>query len=128
MSALRWAVVILGLALPYLVRLPGGPAWLRLYDGVFDDAMNALAWGGLLPVSALFRRPIAFAVPCAATFGPLGWFHAVFDPAGDAQSALFLLILPVLAMVPLAAGTVAGLALQWVLDRRGGAGSAPDRR
>lgn len=120
MRTARFLVILVGLALPYAARLPRGAQWLAQYTDtaiggwLFLGAFNAIAWGALLGISFLYRRPISLLVPCAFGFGALAWAHATLDLRADAQSALALIFIPIYALLPIAVGG----ALGYVLDRR----------
>lgn len=120
MARARWLVVLLGIALPYLARLPGGLDWLRQYiepglpAALFLGVFNAVAWGAILGVSRLYRRPLSLLAPCLFGFGFLAWGHARLDLTSDAQAAVGLVFLPIYALLPIAVGAGAG----YVIDRK----------
>ena len=120
MNTARIIVVVVGIFLPYLVRLPGGEAWVRPYTDVgvigflFFGAFNALVWGSILGLSFVYRRTISLLVPSLLGFGFLAWAHYSLDLAADAQAAIVLIFIPVFAL-PLVA---VGGALGYWLDRR----------
>ena len=120
MTRARWLVVLVGIALPYLARLPGGVDWLRQYtDAGLDGALllggfNAIAWGAVLGISFAYRHAASVLAPAVAGFGALAWAHATLDLASDAQAPIALVFLPVYALLPIAIGGVVGYAI----DRR----------
>ncbi|WP_372392419.1 hypothetical protein ACCQ05_21195 [Xanthomonas sp. NCPPB 3582] len=120
MGNARLLLVVAGMLLPYAVRLPFGVDWLRQYTDtgvggwLLLGGFNAIAWGALLGISFLYRRPIALLVPCLIGFGALAWAHASLDLRADAQSALALIFIPIYALLPIAIGGVLG----YLLDRR----------
>ena len=120
MRRARWWVVAVGMALPYLARLPGGIDWLRQYtDAGLGGALllggfNAIAWGAVLAISLAYRHAAALWWPALAGFGALAWAHGTLDLREDAQSAIALVFLPIYALLPIAVGGVAG----WWVDRR----------
>ncbi|PPT95601.1 hypothetical protein [Xanthomonas arboricola] len=120
MRSARFVIVLVGVLLPYAARLPRGAQWLAQYTDtaiggwLFFGAFNAIAWGALLGISFLYRRPISLLVPCAFGFGALAWAHATLDLRADAQSALALIFIPIYALLPIAVGG----ALGYLLDRR----------
>ena len=74
---MRWArilVLLCGIALPYLARLPGGLSWLKQYTDVgivgwlFFGAFNAIAWGAILMSSAAYRHPVSLLAPAVPGF------------------------------------------------------------
>lgn len=116
----RFIVVLVGILLPYAARLPRGIEWLRQYTDaspggwLFFAAFNAIAWGAILAISFMYRRPASLAAPCVLGFGFLAWAHATLDLRADAQSAIALVFIPIYALVPIALGGVMG----YVVDRR----------
>ncbi|MBV6855174.1 hypothetical protein KWH45_17335 [Xanthomonas campestris pv. mirabilis] len=120
LASARFLLVIAGVVLPYAARLPFGLGWLRQYTDVglggwlLLGGFNAIAWGALLGISFLYRRPIALLVPCLLGFGVLAWAHATLDLRADAQSALSLIFIPIYALLPITLGGVLG----YVLDRK----------
>ncbi|MGV7167577.1 hypothetical protein [Xanthomonas citri] len=116
----RLLLVLTGLVLPYAARVPFGLDWVRQYTDVglggwlLSGGFNAIAWGALLGISFLYRRPIALLVPCLIGFGVLAWAHATLDLRADAQSALALIFVPIYALLPITLGGVLG----YVLDRK----------
>lgn len=116
----RILIVILGILLPYLVRLPRGAAWLAQYTQtgagglLFLGAFNAIAWGSMIALSFLFHRTEPLLIPCVLGFAFLGWAHYKLDLASDAQSAIALVFIPLFALLPIALGGMAG----YILDRR----------
>lgn len=120
MNAARLAIVILGIVLPYAVRIPRGTAWVEQYASagvggfLVLGAFNAIAWGSLIALSFLIRRPAMLLIPCVLGFGFMAWAHATLDLAADAQAGVALILIPLRALVPIALGGVVGC----VLDRR----------
>jgi len=116
----RFIVVLLGVLLPYAARLPRGMGWLRQYTDMspggwlFFAAFNAIAWGALLAVSLVYRRPASLIAPCLLGFGFLALAHATLDLRADAQAAIALVFIPIYALIPIAIGGAIGYAL----DRR----------
>lgn len=126
MRMARIIVFLVGLLLPYAARLPGGSEWLYQYTNVgllgwlLFGAFNAIAWGSVLAVSLLYRRPASLLAPSLLGFGFLAWAHYSLDLASDAQAAIALFFMPVVALVPIFVGAVIG----YYLDRRPGPQSA----
>ncbi|UXA51375.1 hypothetical protein M0D46_07730 [Xanthomonas prunicola] len=116
----RFILVLVGVLLPYAARLPRGVEWLAQYTGtaiggwLFFAALNAIAWGALLGISFLYRRPVSLGIPCALGFGALAWAHNTLDLRSDAQAAIALVFIPIHALVPIAIGGLLG----YVVDRR----------
>jgi hypothetical protein len=113
-NATRIAIVLVGISLPYLARLPRGSSWLAQYlhlglgAQLFLGAFNAIAWGAVLILSLKLRRPALSLIPLALGSGYLGYAHYNLDLASDAQAAVALVFIPIYALVPiLVGGTVA---------------------
>jgi uncharacterized membrane protein len=126
MRMARIIVFLVGLLLPYAARLPRGSEWLDQYTDIglwgwlFFGAFNASAWGSVLAVSLLYRRPASLLAPSLLGFGFLAWAHYSLDLAADAQAAIALIFIPVFALVPIFVGAAIG----YFLDRRPGPQSA----
>lgn len=62
-------VILVGLFLPYAARVPRGIEWLQQYTDtdlrgwLLLAAFNAIAWGAILAVSLMYRRPSSLLVP-----------------------------------------------------------------
>lgn len=124
MSQARFLVVVFGILVPYLARLPGGSAWLAQYtDGGFLSwlligVLNAIARGCLVALSFNYERPVALLVPCTFGFGFLAWAHSTVDLSADAQAAVALVIIPIYALVPIRIGGALGYIVDRVLRRK----------
>jgi len=124
MRNIRILIILLGVLIPYLARLPGGFAWLVQYTaggwGAFllIQAFNAVAWGLLLGVSFIYRHEISLAVPAVLGFGFLAWAHYTLDLAADAQAALAFVFIPVYACLPIMIGALLGLVLDRYLPKK----------
>ncbi len=120
MNTTRIIIAIVGILLPYLVRVPRGAAWVEQYTDtsvggfMFFGAFNAIAWGSIVALSFLFRRPAPLLIPCVLGFAFLAWAHYTLDLASDAQAAIALIFIPIFALLPIALGGAFG----YVLDRR----------
>jgi len=115
MKTARILVVATGILLPYLVRLPYGKEWADQYTqgGIFGwlffGAFNAIAWGSILALSFLYRRPRSLIFPAVFGFGFLAWAHAPLDLGADAQAAIALIFIPIYAVAPILVGGLVGL-------------------
>lgn len=119
MLRIRIAIVVVGIFLPYLVRIPGGSNWLHQYTDagisgfLFFGAFNAIAWGAILSFMFLYKRKLSIISPVLFGFIPLAWVHSVYDLSSDAQAAIGLIFIPIYALVPIAIGGIIG----YVIDR-----------
>jgi hypothetical protein len=126
LSRARLLVVLVGLVLPYLARLPGGFAWLAQYTAtgpggwLLLGGFNAIAWGTLLAISFAYRHPVSLLAPALAGFGFLAWAHATLDLQSDAQAPVALVFLPIYALAPILLGGLVGYFVDRRLRRRDG--------
>lgn len=121
MRKARVIVMLVGILLPYAARLPHGLGWLRQYTdnglgaGLFLGAFNAIAWGAIIAVSLLYKRPSSVWAPALLGFGFLAFAHYSLDLAADAQAAIALVFIPIYALVPIVIGAIIG----YFMDRAG---------
>lgn len=119
MLTIRIAIVISGILLPYLVRIPGGSGWLQQYTGsgiggfLFIAVFNAIAWGAILSFTFLYKHKLPVIAPVLFGFVPLAWVHSVYDLSSDAQAGVGLVFIPIYALAPIAVGGVIG----YLIDR-----------
>ncbi len=123
MDLLRQTISMMGILLPYAVRVPRGDAWVQQYTDtgivgfLFITLFNAIAVGALIGISYMFRRPVPLLIPCILGFGFLGWAHYNLDLASDAQASLALIFIPIYALAPIAVGAAIGYAIDRWLRR-----------
>lgn len=123
----RLIVVLIGIVLPYAARLPRGTEWLEQYTDIglggwlLFAAFNAIAWGAILALSFMYRRPASLIAPCLLGFGYLAWAHSTLDLGADAQSAIALVFIPIYALVLIAVGGAVGYIVDRKLRRYGAA-------
>jgi hypothetical protein len=108
MRRARLVIVTIGVALPYLARIPGtfvhGGSWMASYFSggmagvLIVGAFNALSWGSLVLLSFLVRRSVALIAPALAGFGFLTFAHSRLDLAAGAQNAVAVVFIPVYAV------------------------------
>jgi hypothetical protein len=114
MRKARWLVSLIGVFLPYVVRLPRGLEWLQQYTDVglagwlFLGAFNAIAWGAILLASLFYQRSSSLLLPSVLGFGFLAYAHFSLDLSADAQAGVALLFIPIYALAPIAAGAIIG--------------------
>lgn len=131
MKAARISVVVIGILLPYLARIPGailyGPEWLtsyfgdpghRLFATLFFGAFNAIAWGSVLLTTMTYRSPHATWFPAMFGFGFLALVHGIYDLTSDAQAAIGLIFIPIYSLPFVLVGWLLGLGLDWFWQRR----------
>lgn len=120
MRKLRVAVIVFGILLPYLARVPGGLTWLNEYMSggiaafLLIGVFNAIAWGSIVGLSFLYQRPTSLLFPAALGFGFLAWAHFSLDLKSDAQAAIALGFIPIYALLPIFIGALIG----YFVDRR----------
>ncbi len=121
MRRARWVVVLAGVLIPYVARLPGGIDWLRQYTetGLAGTALlgafNAIVWGAILFASNFYRRPASLLWPALFGFGFLAYAHGGLDLYADAQAGVAIVFIPIYALAPTLAGAIIG----YVVDRAG---------
>ncbi len=130
MATARIAVALIGIALPYLARIPGtvsrGPDWLTSYFGsglgafVFFGAFNAINWGAIVLGSLAFRSIPAVVVAAAVGFALPLYGHATLDLASDAQAAVGLIFIPIYSLPLVGLGWLLGLGVDWAWRRLSG--------
>jgi hypothetical protein len=130
MITARIAVALIGIALPYLARLPGifsrGPDWLTSYFGsgpgafVFFGAFNAINWGAIVLGTLAFRSVPAVFVATIVGFALPIYAHATLDLASDAQAAIGLIFIPIYSLPLVGLGWLLGLGVDWAWCRRSG--------
>ena len=119
MKTIRILIVVVGIVLPYIVRIPRGSAWVEQYTDIsvqgflFFGAFNAIAWGSLFALSFWLRRPAALLFPCVLGFSFLAWAHNSLDLAADAQAGISFIVIPIYALLPISVGAAIG----YVVDR-----------
>jgi hypothetical protein len=115
---------LIGILPPYAARLPRGTAWLWQYiDGglsgfLFISGFNAIAWGAIVALCRLYKRPACIVIPALFGFGFLAWAHSSLDLVADAQAAVALVFIPIYALLPIAVGGMIGYGVDRYLRRR----------
>lgn len=119
----RWIVALLGIATPYLARLPGvaehGWWWFTSYLGdnlwapLFFGAFNIVCWAPVIVGSLLYRAPSSIWYPAAGALGSSAVMHSTVDLSADAQAAVILVFIPFLTLPFAATGWIIG----YTIDR-----------
>jgi len=123
MNEARLAVVVTGVLLPYLARIPGGQAWLMQYfhgDGgshLFLGAFNAITWVIILFATLLYRRVESLLVPAICGFSVLAFGHGTVDLMSSSTAAISLIWIPVFAAEAALVGALGGLLADWCLPK-----------
>ena len=114
----RWIIAILGIATPYLARLPGIPEhgwlWLTSYFGdnlwapLFFGAFNAVCWAPVIFGSFLYKKPSTIWYPAVGALASSAVMHSTVDLAADAQASLALVVIPFLTLPFTATGWIIG--------------------
>jgi hypothetical protein len=116
----RVVVIVVGILLPYIARVPRGFPWLSDYTNgglsgfLLMGAFNAIAWGSIVGLSSWYQRPSSILFPAALGFGYLAWAHFSLDMRSDAQAAIALVLIPIYALLPIFIGALIG----YFIDRR----------
>lgn len=124
----RVAIVLIGISLPYLARIPGmvshGPDWLTSYFGsglgavLFFGAFNAINWIPVAVGTLAFRSLTAVIVSASIGFAWPAYAHATLDLASDAQAALGLIFIPIYSLPLVLVGWVLAFAVDSKRRRR----------
>lgn len=119
----RFMLVVIGIFLPYLARLPRGSEWLGQYTDaglggwLLISGLNAIAWGAILAISFKYERLASLIAPCLLGFGYLAWSHGTLDLSTNPNAPIALVIIPVYALVPIGVGGVIGYVMDRILRR-----------
>lgn len=126
----RFAVVLIGIALPYLARLPGtlsaGPGWLIAYltpgFGAFSllTALNAVTWGAILIGTVALRSVPAVSVAAVVGFALPACCHARLDLASSDSAVVGWFLIPVYSLPLVGLGGLLGLLVDGVSRRMSG--------
>lgn len=123
-KSLQLKIAMVGILLPYVVRLPKGFEWLQQYtdNGFLGNmllgVLNAIPWSLMAWASGAFRNRELALVPCVFGFGVLTWGHYTLDLTANANAPIGLVIIPLYAAVAVAVGTGVGLAVDRIVMRR----------
>lgn len=130
----RIGIVALGVALPYLSRLPGiashGTDWLMGYrymsaqGAALLGAINAIDWIAILLLSFLYRSMLAAVVATLIAFAFPAYAHATFHVRASPEAGMDLLFWPIVALFPIFLSVAIGLAVdavfRWKAPRSAG--------
>jgi len=104
MRRARLVVIVVGILLPYLARIPGAPitgsSWFRWGPSrhrVHRCPSGAVP-GGILLASFTFRHPSTLWFPAALGFGAVAIGHAFLDLSSSSTAALGLVAIPLLSL------------------------------
>jgi len=124
MKTARILIVLVGILLPYLARIPGallnGSSWFTSYLGSGLDALvllgvcNALCWGAILAASFTYRHARSIWFPAVLGFGFLALAHGFLDLSSGSTAAISLIFIPIFSLPLVIVGWLAGL----LYDRR----------
>lgn len=119
MSVARWLVVLVGILLPYAIRILGIPAhgvgWFTSYMGngidalVFFGAFNAICWGSILLATLTYRHVRSVWFPALLGFAVPAYFHATLDLASSSTAAIALIFIPIYSLPGVFLGWLIGL-------------------
>ena len=119
MSVARCLVVLVGILLPYAIRILGMPAhgasWFTSYlgDGIdallFFGAFNAICWGSILLATLTYRHVRSVWFPALLGFAVPAYYHATLDLASSSTAAIGLIFIPIYSLPCVFAGWLIGL-------------------
>jgi hypothetical protein len=108
MKTARLLVIVVGVLLPYLARIPGmavnGVGWFTSYLGgglagvAFIGAFNAVCWVSILAATCTYRHARSVWFPAVLGFALPAIVHASVDLAADAQAAIVLVFIPLYSL------------------------------
>ena len=114
MKNARIAVVVVGILLPYLARIPGaitkGPDWIISYFGIGQGpigflvfgAFNAICWGSILAATFTYRKPRSVWLPAVLGFSFPAYVHSLVDladvAAAGAMGPVIFTTIPILSL------------------------------
>ena len=114
MRQARWLILIFGILMPYLARLPGIPehgiGWLLSYFGsgifaiLFFQAFNMILVGVVWLFTRNLKQPLLALWPAVLGYALPFYFHATLDLAADAQAAIALIFIPIFGIPGAALG------------------------
>lgn len=120
----RVVVIIFGLLLPYLARIPGvffhGQQWFLSFLGsgvgafVFLGVFNALCWGSVLVSTLSYRHPRSTLFPVVFGFSLPAVAYGSLDLLSSSTAAIALIFIPIYALPLVLIGWWAG----WMYDRK----------
>jgi hypothetical protein len=124
MKTVRILIVVFGILLPYLSRIPGafvkGSDWFTSYlDGgiggfIFFGIFEAICWGSILIASFSYRHPSSIWFPAVFGFAFPVVGNAFLDLSSSSTAAVALVFIPIYSLPLVVIGGFIGL---W-FDRR----------
>jgi hypothetical protein len=116
LARIRLWVVLVGVLLPYLARLPRGTDWLLQYfpaQGTLAAVLlmagfNAVAWGAVLLLGQFYRHSVSWLFPALPGFAYLAVGHYSLDLTSNPNAPISLVMLPFFALVPIVLGWLVG--------------------
>ena len=119
MKTARVLIVVIGILLPFLSRIPGalikGKSWFTCYfDGglggtAFISALQALCWGSILLATLSYKQTNAVWFPGAFGFAFVGLSHAFLNLSSSSTAAIGLVAIPLLSLPVVLVGWLIGL-------------------
>lgn len=124
----RITIVILGILLPYLARIPGsilhGKYWLVQYISgglagfLILGGFNAICWGNILAFTFAYRRAYSIWFPVIVGFAYPIYGHYSLDIASDGQAAIALIVIPIRSVPLVILGGLIGLVFDVIIDKK----------
>lgn len=119
MKIARLRIILIGILLPFLARIPGmlihGKNWFTSYfDGglggvAFISGLQMLCWGSILLATLSYKQTKAVWFPAALGFGFAGLSHGFLDLSSGSTAALGLVAIPLLSLPVVLIGWLLGL-------------------
>jgi hypothetical protein len=102
----RFLVVVVGIALPFAMRIPGvlwhGLPWLTTYlDAVASFLLpfqlaNAISWSAILLATFLFKQPRTIWFPALLGFALPAFTYSTVDLTSDSLASVAFVFAPIL--------------------------------
>lgn len=119
MKTARLLIIVVGVLLPFLARIPGalieGKSWFTSYfDGGFGGVafiigLHVLCWGSILLATFSYKQTTAVWFPAVFGFAFAGLSHAFLNLNSSSTAALGLVAIPLLSVPVVLIGWLLGL-------------------
>ena len=119
-------MVVVGVLLPYLVRVPCEARIVMQYfppdhligSQMFFGVFNAIAWGTVLLASFLYKHALSVFVPAVCGFSVLALGRFSVDLASSSTASIALIFIPIFAAEAALIGGFGALFVDGLLERK----------
>jgi hypothetical protein len=108
MKIARLLIIVIGILLPYLMRIPGmigrGTGWFTSYLGdsfgaiIFFGVFNAFCWGSIFISTFTYRHVRSVWFPVCFGFALPAVAHTFLDLSSSSMSAIALVFIPLYSL------------------------------